>query len=63
MSYERPNRRQVRRDVALCDGPAVETLVVDITSGYSHAEPTVAPCRFLRATGRGGGGIDMIADL
>ena len=47
----------------LCDDPVVEKLVVDIATGFAHVGPTIELCRLLKATGRGGGGVDLIASL
>eukprot|EP00969_Alexandrium_andersonii_P196841 8696133-Alexandrium_andersonii.AAC.1 len=59
----RPQRGRAARDPSMCNDPVVEKFVVDIASGHAHVEPTVALCRLLCATGRGGGGIDLIASL
>ena len=37
--------------------------MIDLTSGKTQAGPLVELCRVLQATGRGGGGVDLIANI
>ena len=58
-----PTEQSAPIAVELCDDPVVEKLVVDIATGFAHVGPTIELCRLLKATGRGGGGVDLIASL